>query len=121
VLALHAHLRDQPLPGQVDLIPAMQTLLVKFDSHRNTRRARTSITDIKPAAIEHGRGRAIEIEVIYDGEDLESVGRLTGLGADGVIDAHTSQPWRAAFGGFAPGFVFLAAESQWPDIPRRNT
>lgn len=121
VLALHAHLQNHPLPGQIDLVPAAKTLLVKCDSHRNAARALAQIPNIEPPPIDRTSGRTVEIEVIYDGEDLEAVGEQTGLGADGVIKAHTQQHWRAAFGGFSPGFVYLVAENDWPDVPRRDS
>ena len=51
--------------------------------------------------------REIEVPVIYEGPDLADVARLTGLGEDEVVAAHTGRPWRVAFGGFAPGFAYL--------------
>ena len=59
-----------------------------------------------------GRGRRwrsqeVEIEVRYDGPDLDDVARLTGLSRAEVVAAHTGMPWRVAFGGFAPGFAYL--------------
>ena len=56
----------------------------------------------------------------YDGPDLEEVGQLTGLGADGVVAAHTGTPWRVAFGGFAPGFAYLAGGDPRLDVARRD-
>lgn len=121
VLALHATLLEHPFAGQVDLVPAARTLLVRFDSHRNATRAVDCVKDINPPAVDAQSGRRITIEVVYDGEDLETVGELTGLGVDGVIEAHTSQLWRASFGGFAPGFVYLAGDSDTLDVPRRDS
>ena len=48
-----------------------------------------------------------QIEVVYDGPDLDEVARLTGLTAEQVVAAHTGTPWRVGFGGFAPGFAYL--------------
>jgi biotin-dependent carboxylase-like uncharacterized protein len=62
----------------------------------------------------------VTIDVVYDGEDLEAVGELTGLGADGVVRFHTGQAWTAAFAGFAPGFFYCVGEDG-PDVPRRGT
>ncbi|MGN8159661.1 5-oxoprolinase/urea amidolyase family protein [Salinisphaera sp. RV14] len=121
VLALHAYLLDHPLPGQIDLVPAAKTLLIKCDSHRNAARAHAAVHDIHAPPIEQTDGKTVEIEVVYDGEDLETVAELTGLGVDGVIEAHTRQTWRAAFSGFAPGFVYLAAEDDTLDVPRRDS
>jgi KipI family sensor histidine kinase inhibitor len=45
---------------------------------------------------------------------------LTGLGADGVVAAHTGTPWRVAFGGFAPGFAYLTGGDPRLDVARRD-
>jgi len=60
------------------------------------------------------------VPVTYDGEDLEEMARLTGLGVDGVIAAHTGQRWTVAFVGFAPGFAYLAGEDERLAVPRRD-
>ena len=49
------------------------------------------------------------------------VGALTGLGADGVVEAHTGQTWTVGFCGFAPGFGYLAGEDERLRVPRRRT
>ncbi|CCH78721.1 Allophanate hydrolase subunit 1 (modular protein) [Nostocoides japonicum T1-X7] len=61
----------------------------------------------------------VEIPVVYDGPDLAEVGRLTGLGPDGVVAAHTGTPWTVAFGGFAPGFAYLVGGDPRLVVPRR--
>jgi KipI family sensor histidine kinase inhibitor len=61
----------------------------------------------------------VEIEVVYDGPDLDEVGELTGLGRAGVVEAHTATPWRVAFGGFAPGFAYLVGGDPRLEVPRR--
>jgi KipI family sensor histidine kinase inhibitor len=120
VLALHAYVLDRPLPGQIDLIPAANTLLIKCDSQRSAAHAYEIVRQIDAPSIDDQAGRTLEIEVVYDGEDLVAVGELTGLGVDGVIQAHTGQSWRAAFSGFAPGFVYLAGENNVLNVPRRD-
>ena len=62
----------------------------------------------------------IEIPVTYDGPDLAEVARLTGLGEDEVVAAHTGSPWRVAFGGFAPGFAYLAGGDPRLQVARRR-
>src|SRR5690625_7189415 len=52
--------------------------------------------------------RTVEIDVLYDGEDIDEVANLLGMSREGVIDWHTSTEWTAAFGGFAPGFIYCA-------------
>ena len=56
----------------------------------------------------------------YDGEDLAEVGRLTGLGERGVVEAHTGQTWTVAFAGFSPGFGYLIGQDDRLHVPRRD-
>jgi KipI family sensor histidine kinase inhibitor len=64
----------------------------------------------------------VELEVRNDGVDLAEVARLTGLGPDEVVAAHTGQDWVVAFSGFAPGFGYLRGLSgdQPLTVPRRD-
>ncbi|RHW26886.1 allophanate hydrolase subunit 1 [Nocardioides immobilis] len=63
----------------------------------------------------------VEIPVTYDGPDLAEVARLTGLGEDEVVAAHTGTTWRVAFGGFAPGFAYLVGGDSRLEVPRRDS
>ncbi len=63
----------------------------------------------------------VEIPVTYDGPDLAEVARLTGLGEDEVVAAHTGTTWRVAFGGFAPGFAYLVGGDPRLEVPRRDS
>ncbi|MBT2514904.1 5-oxoprolinase/urea amidolyase family protein [Arthrobacter sp. ISL-30] len=121
VLALHARLLAEPLPGQLDAVAAAATVLLKFASAADTRGARNAVGHLDLTETSRDGGREVIIEVVYDGEDLAEVGRLTGLGTDGVVAAHCGQTWTAAFGGFAPGFTYLAGEDRRLDVPRRSS
>ncbi len=63
---------------------------------------------------------ALVIDVRYDGADLEEIGDRTGLGAIGVVAAHTATCWRVAFGGFVPGFGYLVGGDPRLVVPRRG-
>ncbi|NOJ59979.1 5-oxoprolinase/urea amidolyase family protein [Arthrobacter sp. 260] len=123
VLAVHARLQEQPLRGQVDVLAAAQTVLAVFDAGTTARAARTALAhlDTAPATDTAATGDPVRIEVVYDGDDLAEVGRLTGLDPDGVVAAHTGQLWTAAFGGFAPGFAYLVGENETLTVPRRTS
>lgn len=121
VLAYHSALRADPMPGQIDVLAAANTVLVKYDSRRNARRARGHILEMSPESVDATQGKTVEIEVVYDGDDIEAVAELTGLGVAGVIEAHTGQAWRGAFGGFAPGFTYLVGENESLEVPRRDS
>ncbi|NKS63211.1 carboxyltransferase domain-containing protein [Rhodococcus hoagii] len=117
-----AHFRGMtadPHPAVTDLVPAARTVLVRFRGVRPDHvaawvRSTDPITadTLPPTA-------PVEIPVRYDGPDLDEVGALTGLGADGVIAAHSGQTWTVTFVGFSPGFGYLAGQDSRLHVPRR--
>jgi KipI family sensor histidine kinase inhibitor len=119
VLSLQAQLDAEPSDGQLDVVAAAQTVLVTAHSPRQAagvaRRIRSLDFSFRPRAEE----ARIDIEVVYDGADLAEVARHAGLSESGVIEAHTSQEWTAAFGGFAPGFAYLTGGDRRLEVPRR--
>jgi KipI family sensor histidine kinase inhibitor len=122
VLAWTDALREAELHGVTDVVPASRTVMVKVDAPRNLLATRQRIEKLRVIASEDiaTGGVDIVIDVVYDGADLEEVGRITGLGAEGVVDAHTAAPWRVAFGGFVPGFAYLAGGDPRLNVPRRE-
>ena len=82
-LALHAALRLAPPPGLVDLVPAARSVLVRVAPGTDLRAVAAAVRAVRLAAPEDGAGAdegdAVEIPVVYDGEDLGDVARLTGL------------------------------------------
>lgn len=121
VLALASLLEASPLPGQLDVLAAAGTLFVKADCPANAQNIAATIKTLELGQAPRDTGSLIKVPVYYDGEDLAEVATLTGLSVQGVINAHTEQMWRAAFGGFAPGFAYLLGENQLLNVPRRST
>ncbi|WP_442853153.1 5-oxoprolinase/urea amidolyase family protein [Arthrobacter sp. 9MFCol3.1] len=121
VLALQALLLEKPLPGQQDVLAAAETVLVKAESPASARRIAARLMQLDLTAPVQRDGELVVIDTVYDGEDLAEVGRLTGLGTDGVIAAHSGQIWTVAFAGFAPGFGYMIGENQQLEVPRRSS
>lgn len=122
VLSLYAELVDDPPPGVVDLVPAARTLLLRLDpAGADAAEVERAVRDARPRRGARPEVGEVEIPVVYDGEDLDDVGELTGLGARGVVEAHTGQVWTVAFGGFAPGFGYLVGSDERLHVPRRGT
>ncbi len=121
VLSLQAELRKNPLPGQRDVVAAAATVLVTADSTAAARRIAAHVRTLDLVPVPDTDTTLVVIETVYDGEDLDSVGDLTGLGRDGVVAAHTRQIWTAAFGGFSPGFAYLTAQHSGLEVPRRES
>jgi KipI family sensor histidine kinase inhibitor len=124
VLAWNTALRAADLPDVLDIVPAARTVLVTLTAphHQAATRAHLTRMHVGATEIEHeppSGGADIVIDVVYDGDDLAEVGRLTGLDVAEVIAAHTETPWRVGFGGFAPGFAYLIDGDPRLDVPRR--
>ena len=124
VVAWAQALREHPLPGVEDLVPAAATLLVVVDEGADltaVRRGLEGLT-VEPASPDDAEdGDVVEIPVTYDGPDLADVARLTGLSEREVVEAHTATIWRVAFGGFAPGFGYLIGGDARLEVPRRDS
>ena len=123
VLTWTAALRKADLRGVTDIVPASRTVMVKVDGARYlpaTRQRIEKLTVVSDGDIFAPGTADIVIDVVYDGADLDEVGRITGLGAAGVVTAHTGAPWRVAFGGFVPGFAYLVGGDPRLEVPRRE-
>jgi KipI family sensor histidine kinase inhibitor len=122
VLALYAALADAPPPGVVDLVPAARTLMLHLDpSATEPASVERAVRAVTPRPGARAGGDLVEIPVVYDGEDLDEVGSLTGWGAAGVVERHTAGEWTVAFCGFAPGFGYLVSGATEWSVPRRST
>ncbi|AKT52586.1 hypothetical protein ADJ73_04335 [Arsenicicoccus sp. oral taxon 190] len=132
VLALDQQVRDalgsdasdgRVLATAIDVVPAARTLLVTVPAGQDLARLAAelrSLADGLEVAAGWDRLEEIELPVHYDGPDLQEVASLTGLTVAEVVAAHTGTPWRAAFGGFAPGFTYLVGGDPRLQVPRRS-
>ncbi|GLY65624.1 5-oxoprolinase subunit B family protein [Amycolatopsis taiwanensis] len=126
VLGLYAALADPRPDGVTDLVPAAETLLVRFDPARIDpgalvqRIARTEPATEAGTAGTRG-GELVTIPVVYDGQDLADVAERTGLAIRDVISVHTAAEYTVAFAGFAPGFGYLTGLDPRLRLPRLET
>ncbi|RBY89703.1 allophanate hydrolase [Blastococcus sp. TF02A-30] len=121
VQRLRAALDRAPLPGQVELVPAARTVLVRLDRPpADTDAALLRRLDLA-GPVAPATGPAVELPVVFDGPDLADVARLTGRDEAGVVAALTAVELTVAFGGFAPGFGYLTGLPEDLHVPRRST
>ncbi|VBA45380.1 Kinase A inhibitor [Mycobacterium attenuatum] len=122
VLAWTDALRAAGLPGVVDIVPALRTVLIKLAAPRfqGVTRQRLRRLPVGPAAspLDHEDDHPV-IDVIYDGPDLGEVAAHTGLTTAQVINAHTGALWRVGFNGFSPGFAYLIGGDPRLRVPRK--
>jgi KipI family sensor histidine kinase inhibitor len=118
VLALAAAVRAASPAGLLDVVPGARTVLLVAQPGTNLKSLATAVTSLSPTTLSIDDGDTVEI--VYDGPDLADVARLTGLGQEEVVAAHTGTPWRIAFGGFAPGFFYLTGGDPRLRVPRRD-
>lgn len=121
VHALTAGVRAAALDGVVDVVPAYRTVLVTVREPQQVDAVRELLPRLPLDVPPGGAGRRVELPVVYDGEDLDDVCRLTGLSRDEVVARHTGRDHVVAFLGFAPGFPYLVGLDPALHVPRRAT
>lgn len=121
VLALYADLEEDPPEGVVEMVPAAKSLLLTIDPEEgDVEQLSRAVSRRSVGSHVRAATGEVEIPVVYDGDDLADVARLTGLDERGVIEAHTGQEWTVAFCGFAPGFGYLVGGDDRLRVPRRD-
>ncbi len=123
VVAFSETLRNADLPDVLDVVPAARTVLVTLAGPvgQAAMRARLDTLRVERSAVDvPGRHADVTMDVVYDGDDLDEVARLSGLSPEQVVEAHTAAPVRVAFGGFAPGFAYLVGGDPRLHVPRRS-
>ena len=109
------------LADVIDVVPAAATVMIMVDDDVPIMPVRQALATLAVAGFDQvpTGEQVVQIPVHYDGPDLDEVARLTGLGVQEVIAAHTSTDWRVAFCGFAPGFAYLSWGDRRLAVPRR--
>ncbi|WP_420468160.1 5-oxoprolinase subunit PxpB [Panacagrimonas sp.] len=118
VMPLYAEIHRRKPDGIIEVVPAARTVLIAGPGAAALARELPHWTLTPDAQVE---SREIEVPVIYDGTDLQSVATATGLTTAQVIELHSQADYRVAFCGFAPGFAYLSGLPQALHLPRRDT
>ncbi|MWA00186.1 5-oxoprolinase subunit PxpB [Actinomadura sp. LD22] len=118
---LNAALREASWPGVVDVVPGEQTVLVVADPSADLDRLAARLPDLPLPADAEAGAEPVEIPVVYDGEDLDEVARLTGLSRGEVVRRHASGAYTVAYLGFSPGFGYLTGLDPALHVARRES
>ena len=121
VRGLAAALAGRPLPGQVELVPAARTVLVRLD-REPTEQDVAALRRLRPVPVpDRGPAAELVLDVVFDGPDLAEVAALTGRSAEALVRVLTTTRLVVAFAGFAPGFGYLTGLPDDVHVPRRAT
>lgn len=121
--ALAAAVEAAGSPSVVEVVPAATTVLVRATPGADLAALARLVQERAAHAQDSPAGETelLEVPVVYDGEDLPEVARLTGRSVADVVAAHTGQVWTVAFCGFAPGFGYLRGEDDRLHVARRSS
>jgi inhibitor of KinA len=125
VLALDAALTKRALPGVVELVPTIRSLMIHYDPLvldraalvEAVRGAGTGSSETRPA-------RRWTIPCCYDpefGEDIASIADQLGMTPERVVALHSGATYRAYMYGFLPGFCYLGGLPTELTVSRRVT
>ncbi|MDR2144189.1 MAG: 5-oxoprolinase subunit PxpB [Treponema sp.] len=127
VHSLAKSLKEKPLRGVVDLVPAYASLLVCYDPMLIPGKKLSSALASrakKKTGTGPGQGRVVGIPVCYGGDfapDMDAVRAHTGFSRDEVIARHTAPLYRIYMLGFLPGFPYLGGLDPALETPRLET
>lgn len=121
VTSLQDFLLSSPLPGVKDVVAAARTVLVTASSPTSLEAITRAIRGADLTTPLPEQGRLHTFDTVYDGDDLALVAQLTGMSVEAVLAWHSGQHWKAAFCGFAPGFMYLLPSHGSISLPRKDT
>jgi len=119
--ALGAAFRSAGVDGVLDVVDGLESVLVVYEPEAvdfDTLADRLRSVTARPLA--RRDPQAIVLPTTFDGPDLDEVGRISGLGRDGVRRALLGVTLRVAVLGFTPGFAYLSGlPKSLRRVPRR--
>lgn len=114
--AVRAH-----VPAAVDVVPALDSVLVTFDHLVSA----TEREQVRAALSQSGHAEpatpTVILPVTYDGEDLHHVAGLLGFSPEQVVARHLAGSYTVAALGFAPGFAYLTGLDPALTVPRLDS
>ncbi|RFS81620.1 5-oxoprolinase subunit PxpB [Actinomadura spongiicola] len=116
---LNTALRDEPIPGVVDVVVGEQTVLVILDPSADLDLLAARLPRLRLPESAGGDTEPVEIPVVYDGADLDEVADDTGLSREEVVHRHAAAEYTVAYLGFSPGFGYLTGLDPRLHVARR--
>jgi inhibitor of KinA len=126
VLAFYRRIESAGIPGLVETVPTMRSLIVHYDPVATSSRAIAE--QLRPLAHDLPEttevGRVWTVPACYDpslAPDIREVGERTGLSAEAVADLHSSCLYTVYMLGFLPGLPYMGDLPEKLRLARRET
>jgi len=123
--ALGAAFEEHPPPGSIECVPAFTTMMLEFDPHAWPE-VEAGLEEWMPR-LEKAVGKrpppktVKEVDVVYDGPDLERVAKAHSLSVEEVCQLHSGTVYKVYCLGFSPGFPYLGDLDRRLHTPRLTT
>ena len=117
-------LQAQRIPGVQEVLPTFRSLMVYYDPIRISYGKLVKRLERCPEmadAAAHSEKKILEVPCCYDGPDLDSMEKLTGLSRETIIQIHSGVDYKIYMMGFLPGFVYLGGLDPRICAPRLET
>lgn len=122
-------LAEACVPGVVEIVPNLVTVLLRYDPTRIGFAALTGEVRLLMARAgsqgpQDADASTHVITVRFGGDegpDLAEVAQILAISASAFIAAHNASPLRVLSTGFAPGFVYCGLHPAHLNVPRRTT
>ena len=121
-IALAAVLDDVPIPGVVEVMPNLVSVLLRYDPAVTAPASIQGELRLRLLGLsDAGRApRRWTVPVVFDGPDLAEAAAALGMSTEAFIAAHNATQLRVLATGFAPGFVYCGLHEALT-LPRRTT
>jgi KipI family sensor histidine kinase inhibitor len=126
VMALHGAIAQARVPGVVETVPSMRSLMVTYDPLSTTRaELQPRIDALIATGLSTGmKSRRVRIPCCYDdpefAPDLADVAKRTRKSPEQVITDHLNSAFKVYVLGFMPGLAYIAGLERSLYLPRRN-
>jgi inhibitor of KinA len=123
VLALAGRLNESRIPGVVEIVPTIRSLLVNYDPLVLPATALTAriVELMRGLQVAQGITRHWHLPACYDSRialDLDAVAASAGLSPAQVVERHSARTYHVYMLGFLPGMAYLGDVPEELGLPR---
>ena len=125
ILSFQSSIEKNPPVGLTEQVPAYASLTLFFEELNDFQSILKELKTLYDARISNqSENKTWMIPVCYEeqfGIDLQEISSTLKLSKQEIIDLHSSQPYKAHFIGFLPGFLYLGGLNNKLHCPRKET